>query len=740
MTTLDGVERSLDAGDGAGLRPRTARPGSPGSWAARSPRSPPTTTRVLLEVANWNGTNILRTSRLLGLRSEASSRFEKQLHPDLCMRAQRVASRLLVELCGAKLVPGTIDVAADRPAPAPRDPAARRRGSSGLLGMEIAAGRPGRLPRAARLRGRARRRGPRGRRPARPPLRRHPRGRPDRGGRPRPRPRRAPADDAAGGRPRGRRAQPRAAAAAPGRGRACATSASTRSSAGASPTRARAPAADPRGDPRAEPDRPRQPALRGPVGDADDPARLAARRRRAQPRPRRRRASPCSSPAASTCRARRRSASGPLAGGFAGERPAPFAEPHRLGGARGRAAGAASPGAAAASRPTSSRSRACWRRSPGSSASSSRFAPAQRAVPASGARGRGRARRRRPVGWIGEIHPLVCREWDVEAAVGFEIDLGGAGRLPPASARRPTRTSPPSRPSTRTSPSSSPADVPATAVRDAVLDGGGELLRSADGLRPLRGRAGRARAARAWRCGSSSAPPTAPSPTTRSPACAAAIETELERDRRGAAWLSRAHSRSTASPRRGSWSPAPPASPAPSRPRSSGATRGCELVAVTSRSDAGTRLDQPLPALPGAARADRARPRPGSRTSTPRSSPTRTAPRRRPSPRCAGSASSSSTSPPTSGCATCRPTSAGTASTAPPELLGDAVYGLTELYRDAAARGGAGRHPRLLPDRERPRPGAAGRAGPARRRRRRRDAGHLRATAAAATTPSTSRR
>ena len=44
-----------------------------------------------------------------------------------------------------------------------------------------------------------------------------------------------------------------------------------------------------------------------------------------------------------------------------------------------------------------------------------------------------------------------------------------------------------------------------------------------------------------------------------------------------------------------------------------------------------------LPALPGAAGADRARPRARSRASTPRSSPTRTAPRRRPSPPCAGS-------------------------------------------------------------------------------------------------------
>ncbi len=48
--------------------------------------------------------------------------------------------------------------------------------------------------------------------------------------------------------------------------------------------RLRIPAEDPRGDAVAA----RQPTLRGPVGDADDPARLAARRRFPQPRPRRR--------------------------------------------------------------------------------------------------------------------------------------------------------------------------------------------------------------------------------------------------------------------------------------------------------------------------------------------------------------------------------------------------------------------------------------------------------------------
>ena len=155
MTTLDDVERTLRRRDRPGLRRATAPRASPGSWAARSPRSPRRRPRVLLEVANWNGTNILRTSRMLGLRSEASSRFEKQLHPELCLRAQRIASRLMVELCGAKLVPGTIDVAAEIPEPHAAGPA--RRAGRGPARDGDRAGRPDRLPGAARLRRRGRR-------------------------------------------------------------------------------------------------------------------------------------------------------------------------------------------------------------------------------------------------------------------------------------------------------------------------------------------------------------------------------------------------------------------------------------------------------------------------------------------------------------------------------------------------------------------------------------------------------
>ena len=121
MTTLDDVERTLHLRHGAGLRrrgPERDRRGH-GRPDLRGLRT--TTTRVLMEAATWVGPNIMRTSKALGLRSEASARFEKQLHPDQAIAAQRLAARLMVELCGARLVPGTLDVYPEPP---------RRRGLS----------------------------------------------------------------------------------------------------------------------------------------------------------------------------------------------------------------------------------------------------------------------------------------------------------------------------------------------------------------------------------------------------------------------------------------------------------------------------------------------------------------------------------------------------------------------------------------------------------------------------------
>src|SRR5919204_5486022 len=137
MTTLDGEERVFDA-ETVLVADRDGPSGIAGIMGGQVSEVSESTTRVLLEVATWNGVNILRTSRKLGLRSEASNRFEKQLHPELAIRAQRIASQLLVELCGARLVPGTIDAAAEIP---PRHRVAlRTERADSLLGMRIEPG------------------------------------------------------------------------------------------------------------------------------------------------------------------------------------------------------------------------------------------------------------------------------------------------------------------------------------------------------------------------------------------------------------------------------------------------------------------------------------------------------------------------------------------------------------------------------------------------------------------------
>jgi phenylalanyl-tRNA synthetase beta chain len=114
MTTLDGFERALDA-ETALVCDAEGPSGIAGVMGGVVSEVSERTTRVLMEAATWVGPNILRTSSRLGLRTEASTRFEKQLHPDQAMAAQRLAARLMVELCGARLAPGTLD-AYPRPA------------------------------------------------------------------------------------------------------------------------------------------------------------------------------------------------------------------------------------------------------------------------------------------------------------------------------------------------------------------------------------------------------------------------------------------------------------------------------------------------------------------------------------------------------------------------------------------------------------------------------------------------
>src|ERR1700704_815097 len=83
------------------------------------------TTDIFLEAATWEPRSIRRTARLLGLRTEASSRFEKGLSPELSLPAVQRAAALVAELAGGTatkstdvypgpLKPITIEVDADR--------------------------------------------------------------------------------------------------------------------------------------------------------------------------------------------------------------------------------------------------------------------------------------------------------------------------------------------------------------------------------------------------------------------------------------------------------------------------------------------------------------------------------------------------------------------------------------------------------------------------------------------------
>ncbi|HYZ80456.1 MAG TPA: phenylalanine--tRNA ligase subunit beta [Solirubrobacteraceae bacterium] len=134
METLDGQTRTLDSevvliADADGPTSIAGVMGGARSEVADS------TSRVLMEVANWDGANIHKTSLKLGLRSEASSRNEKGLQPEQAMQAQAIATRLMVELCGATVLPGTIDIGGD--GPPPKTILLRDARVSGLLGVDV---------------------------------------------------------------------------------------------------------------------------------------------------------------------------------------------------------------------------------------------------------------------------------------------------------------------------------------------------------------------------------------------------------------------------------------------------------------------------------------------------------------------------------------------------------------------------------------------------------------------------
>ncbi len=104
MTTLDGTLRTFDGEmllitDGGGP---VAVAGVMGGLESEVTEE---TTDILLEAANFHFLNVRRTSRLLGLVSEASTRFGRQVDPELTVKAAARAAHLMAELGGGRVVP-----------------------------------------------------------------------------------------------------------------------------------------------------------------------------------------------------------------------------------------------------------------------------------------------------------------------------------------------------------------------------------------------------------------------------------------------------------------------------------------------------------------------------------------------------------------------------------------------------------------------------------------------------------
>ena len=109
FTTLDEEERKLeppmltiaDSRDAIALA---------GVMGGRNTEVGDSTTNVLIESANFDATNTRNTATGLGMRTEASYRFERGIRQDLVPRALRRATALMLELAGGIAAKGIIDV------------------------------------------------------------------------------------------------------------------------------------------------------------------------------------------------------------------------------------------------------------------------------------------------------------------------------------------------------------------------------------------------------------------------------------------------------------------------------------------------------------------------------------------------------------------------------------------------------------------------------------------------------
>ena len=108
FTTLDGEERELT--DTTLLIADHEKPiGIAGVMGGENSKILDTTTTILFESANFDSANIRQTSRALGMRTDASARYEKGQDPNQALTSVNRAMELVQLLCCGDVVPGMVD-------------------------------------------------------------------------------------------------------------------------------------------------------------------------------------------------------------------------------------------------------------------------------------------------------------------------------------------------------------------------------------------------------------------------------------------------------------------------------------------------------------------------------------------------------------------------------------------------------------------------------------------------------
>ena len=109
LTTLDGTQRNLKAGMLV-IADDNKAIGLAGIMGGENSEILDDTTMVVFESANFNGTSIRQTALALGMRTEASGKFEKNLDPMMTIPAVQRACELVELLQCGDVLNGTIDI------------------------------------------------------------------------------------------------------------------------------------------------------------------------------------------------------------------------------------------------------------------------------------------------------------------------------------------------------------------------------------------------------------------------------------------------------------------------------------------------------------------------------------------------------------------------------------------------------------------------------------------------------